>query len=84
MELIISDSQLETIANIGNEIETIATKYGIEYIDACIMYCEKYNVEVETLGSLLKKHQNVVSKIRQEAENLNCIEKQSSVKIDFE
>ena len=84
MELLINDTQLETIANLGNQIEKLATENQIEYIDACVLYCERHDVEIETLGALLKKHQKVVSKIRKEAEELNYIEKQSVTKIDFE
>ena len=84
MELSINDIQLENIANIGHQIEQLASELRIDYIDACVYYCEKHNVEIEALGALLKKHQNVVSKIREEAEALHFIKKQTSAKIKFE
>ena len=84
MVLLISDEQLENIADIGNQIEAIATEKKIEYVDACILYCNRHQIEVETLGNLLKKHQKIVSKIRKEAEDLNYLANQKSVRIDFE
>ena len=84
MDLLISDKQLENIADIGNQIDLIATEKKIEYIDACIEYCDRHNIEIETLGNLLKKHQKVVSRIRKEAEELNYMPKQETARIDFE
>ena len=51
--------------------------HDIDYIDACIMFCEKNNMEVEQIASIIKSNQNIKSKIQIEAENLNYLKKTS-------
>ena len=76
--------QLQRVMMVGGEIESLRQSLDIDYIEACLMYCEKYDIEVETLGEVIKNHQNMVSKIRKEAEDLHFIEKTTATKIEFE
>lgn len=81
MKILDHKEQLENVAAIGEEIEQIVEDKEVEFIDACLIYCQENKVEIEVLGSLLKKHQKVVSKIRKEAEKLNFLEKPNTVKL---
>lgn len=67
----------EKLLKITHEIEELVYMHDIEYIDACIMYCENNEIEIEYIGELLKRNQCLKSKIQVEAENLNFIKKTS-------
>ena len=57
------------------EIETIVRDKNIEYIEAIILYCEKNNLEVETVATIIKQNQVIKSKVQHEAENLNMVKR---------
>ena len=71
---------LDKLFLIGSEIEDMVEKQNLDYIDACIAYCEEHNIEIEYIGELLKKNQNIKSKIQREAEELNYIKKVNRIK----
>jgi len=60
------------------EIETIVRDKNIEYIEAIILYCEKNNLEVETVATIIKQNQVIKSKVQHEAENLNMVKRGSA------
>lgn len=60
------------------EIETIVKDKNIEYIEAIILYCEKNNLEVETVATIIKQNQVIKSKVQLEAENLNMVKRGSA------
>jgi hypothetical protein len=62
-------------------IESIVWKYDIEYIDAIIMYCEKNNLEVESIASIIKNNEVFKYKVQIEAENLNFLPKTARLNI---
>lgn len=62
-------------------IEEIVWKYDIEYIDAIVMYCDKNNIEVESIAALIKNNEYFKSKIQIEAENLNFLPKTAHLDI---
>ena len=76
--------KLETLMSIGSEIQQMVDETGIEYIDACLEYCRKHDMEIETLGDILKKHQNIMNEIRKEAEATNSIAKEKTTQLEFE
>lgn len=76
--------KLEQIMIIGSEIDSMVDEMNIDYIEACLMYCEKYEIEVESLGDVIKNHQKMVSNLRREAEDLHYIEKTTAAQIEFE
>ena len=51
---------INTFRNITKNIEAIAEKYSIGYIDAVVHYCEANNLEIEFLGELI--NQNPISR----------------------
>lgn len=71
---------LDKLFLIGSEIEEMVDKQNIDYIDACITYCELNNIEIEYVGELMKKNQNIKSKIQREAEELNYLKKINRIK----
>jgi uncharacterized protein YeaC (DUF1315 family) len=60
------------------EIESIVKDKNIEYIEAIILYCEKHNLEVETVATVIKQNQVIKSKVQIEAENLKMVKRGSA------
>ena len=60
------------------EIEAIVKKRNLEYIDAVIYYCEKNNLEIETMAEIIKQNSAIKSKIQFEAENLKMVRRSSA------
>lgn len=60
---------------VSKEIETLVATLDIDYIDACLLYCEQHDIEIEQLALLLQRNQNIKSKIQIDAEKLNFIKK---------
>ncbi len=48
---------------------------GVPYIDAVIYYAEKYGLEVEVVGEIIRRSPVLKAKIYKEAEELNMVEK---------
>ena len=49
-------------------IEEMVHSLKIEYLDALMLYAEKHNVEVETVGSLVKNSHTLKAKLAAEGE----------------
>lgn len=62
-------------------IEDFVEENDTDYIDAVIHYCEIHEIEIETVGALICKDLNLVSKIQTEAEALNYLKKTSQLPI---
>lgn len=73
---------IETLVNVSQKIEALVSTHGIDYIDACLLYCEKNNIEIEQLADLLKKNQNIKNKLQIEAEQLNFIKKVQKLELE--
>ena len=67
--------------NFIEDIETFCSDKNVDYIDAIIMWCDKYNLEVEYVAELIKKHPLMKSKVQYEAENLNFLQKSARLPI---
>ena len=72
---------LEKLLLIGSEIEDMVERDNVDYIDACITYCDENSIEIEYIGELIKKNPNIKAKIQKEAENLNYLKKINRLKI---
>ena len=70
------------IQNVCEKIEGIVIKYNISYIDAVVMYCEKNNIEIESLAKLIKSNNMLKSKLQSEAESLNYLPKSNTLPIE--
>lgn len=60
-------------------IEQLKREKRISYIDAIVSYCEKNNIETDTVGKLISKP--LKEKIEVEARNLNLLQKTGSLPI---
>ena len=60
------------------EIENLVIDKNIEYIEAIVYYCEKNNIEVETVATIIKQNQVIKSKVQFEAENLRMVKRGSA------
>lgn len=69
---------LENLSVISNKIEDIVWELDVSYMEACLIYCERNNVEdVEQFADMIKRNQNIRAKIEREAEDLHYIPKSS-------
>jgi hypothetical protein len=75
---------VEKLLNISAEIEQLVEKHQIDYIDACMLYCERHNLDVEQFAMLIRNNQNIKSKLQVEAEQLNFLKKQPRIEFDGE
>ncbi len=48
---------------------------GLSYIEAVIFWCERREIEIETIASIISKHVVLKEKIREDAEGLNFLKK---------
>lgn len=72
---------LNNIFFISSEIDKMVEDMDIDYIDACLLYCEQNELEVEYVGDIIKNNQNILGKIQKEAEDLNYLQKESRLLI---
>lgn len=72
---------LNNIFFISSEIDKMVEDLDIDYIDACLLYCEQNDLEVEYVGDIIKNNQNILGKIQKEAEDLNYLQKESRLLI---
>lgn len=69
-----------TTESFSLEIERLVKNYNLDYIDAITHFCEKNNVEIETVASIVKSNLRIKSRIQSEAENLNYLPKSAKLK----
>lgn len=67
--------ELNNVIDIVEKLEEIVKENEISFLEACLVYCDENDIEVETLGDIIKRNQNMKSKIQVEAEELNFIKK---------
>jgi len=63
------------------EIEMIVKEKHCEYMDAIMIYCERNNMEVETVADIIKHNSILKAKLQIEAESLNMMKKISRLPI---
>ena len=63
------------------EIETLVTRYRLDYMDAVVHLCEKNNIEIEAAASIIKNNIKIRSKIQAAAEELNYLPKTAKLPI---
>ena len=67
--------------NILKEIEKVAENEDSGYIDAILDYAHKHDIEVETLGDLIRKIPSFSSRVQDGAEDRKLLEKTSKLPI---
>ena len=75
--LIVMELSFLTPTKFSTLIEEMVQEKHLSYMDACLEYCKDNNVEPESLGRLVIKALKL--KILVEAENLNFLQKSSSL-----
>ena len=71
----------DEITTFSLEIETLANKKNMSYMDAIIEYCESIGLEVEIAAKLISGA--LKSKIKMEAEDLHFLPKSNTAKLPF-
>ena len=65
---------------IMDEIEPLVKK-GVPYMDALLLYAKNHNIEIEVVGEIVRRSQNLKQLVREEAEDMNLVEKISRLPI---
>ena len=76
---VVVETLLQTPKKFSLEIENIVKEKRISHMDAVIDYCQKNNVEPDTVGRLITK--GLKEKIEANARELNYLEKQAQLPI---
>jgi len=66
---------VKTPQEFSREIENLIELHDIEYFEAIMMYVEKNNIDVEVVASLVKHNSVMKSKLEEECQKLNLLEK---------
>lgn len=80
MQDIIFDKAL-TQEKLIREIEDIVIDCGTDYIDAIVHYCQKNDIEVETVASIVKSSGKLKSRLQAEGEQLNFLPRSARLPI---
>jgi HD-like signal output (HDOD) protein len=71
----VDDSEEMSLQNIFNEIDAIAQSNSNDYMSAIIAYCEKNDIEIESIAKYIKNNVVLKAKLQEEAEELNYLDK---------
>jgi hypothetical protein len=63
------------------EVETLVTKYKLDYMDAVVHLCEKHGIEIEAAASIIKNNIKIRAKIQSAAEDLNYLPRSARLPI---
>jgi len=80
MQDIVFDKAL-TQEKLIREIENIVIDCGTDYIDAIVHYCQKNDIEVETVASIVKSSGKLKSRLQAEGEQLNFLPRSARLPI---
>lgn len=68
-----------TTAKFSQEVEKVAFENNMNYIDAIVFYCEKNEIEIETVPKLISKP--LKEKLKFDAQKLNYMKKTSRARL---
>jgi len=68
-----------TTARFSQDVEKVAFENKMNYIDAIIFYCEKNEIEIESVSKLISKP--LKEKLKYDAQKLNYMKKTSRAKL---
>lgn len=68
-----------TTAKFSQEVEKVAFDNEMNYIDAIIFYCEKNEIEIESVPKLISKP--LKEKLKYDAQKLNYMKKTSRARL---
>lgn len=75
----ILEDKFMTTAKFSQDVEKIAVENSMNYIDAIIHYCEKNEIEIESVPKLISKP--LKDKLKYDAQKLNYIKKTTRAKL---
>jgi|TARA_R110002073_G_scaffold231741_2_gene392833 hypothetical protein len=75
----IQRKQMQTPKTFSLEVEKVALDKNINHLDAVIWYCQKNELEPDSVGRLITK--GLKEKIEANARELNYLEKQATLPI---
>ena len=58
-----------------HHIENLVSTKGTSYVDAIVYYCEKNNIEIETVAAMIKGNAKIKEQLRSDYEDLNYFPK---------
>jgi hypothetical protein len=73
------EDKFMTAARFSQEVEKIAHENSMNYIDAIVHYCEKNEIEIESVPKLISKP--LKEKLKFDAQKLNFMKKTSKAKL---
>lgn len=73
------EDKFMTSAKFSQEVEKIAYENSMNYIDAIVFYCEKNEIDIESVSKLVSKP--LKEKLKYDAQKLNYIKKTSRAKL---
>lgn len=68
-----------TTARFSQDVEKVACENAMNYIDAIVFYCEKNEIEIESVPKLISKP--LKEKLKYDAQKLNFMKKTSRAKL---
>ena len=68
-----------TTARFSQDVEKVAFENNMNYIDAIVFYCEKNEIEIESVPKLISKP--LKEKLKYDAQKLNFMKKTSRAKL---
>lgn len=83
MANIIDDkSKSKAVTDFLSHIERLRQTGHVDYLDAILHFCEKENLEIDTVAKFVRNNAILKAKVQEEAESLNIIEKTTRLPID--
>ena len=73
------EDKFMTTARFLQEVEKVAFENEMNYIDAIVFYCEKNEIEIESVPKLISKP--LKEKLKYDAQKLNFMKKTSRAKL---
>lgn len=73
------EDKFMTTAKFSQEVEKVAFENQMNYIDAIVFYCEKNEIEIESVPKLISKP--LKEKLKYDAQKLNYMKKTSRAKL---
>lgn len=63
------------------ELEALVKNHKLNYMDAVVFFCEKYDIEIETAASMIKGNSRIKSQLQMEGEALNFLPRTAKLPI---
>jgi len=73
------EDKFMTTAKFSQDVEKVAFENKMNYIDAIVFYCEKNEIELESVPKLISKP--LKEKLKYDAQKLNYMKKTSRAKL---